>query len=180
MLRGYLDLLSVGPGSGLRARLSSPDEPSALGVVHLSHGDPNPAGPGFVTEPCPWTVTPVGPVAEQPATTGSYGVISDAFARCGAHFALLAWVYPTRLDGEPVILSWMTATGSAYLAVTRGHLSLASSVTGIVVEASHEMRERQWCFVGVVMGEQVSLAWGVLGRTGGPYQLVAPGPDSLK
>ena len=44
-----------------------------------------------------------------------------------------------------------------------------------MVQAPHELHERQWCFVGVVVSEQVSMAWGALGRTGGPYQLVAPG-----
>jgi N,N-dimethylformamidase len=179
MLRGYLETLSTSPGSSVQARLSAHDQPSAARIVRLAHGDPNPAGPGFVSEVCPWTVTALRPVADEATAPGSFAMVPRVLERCRNGFALLAWVMPTLLDGERVIGSWMTAAGPAKLAVDGGRLSLASANGGTLLESPHEMRERQWYFVavGVGVGQHTSIAWGVLGRTGGPYQLVGLGDD---
>ena len=179
MLRGYLDRLSAAPGSRVQARLSAAGDPSAVRVVQLWHGDPNPAGPGVVAETRPWTVTALAPVADQPTVPGSFALVPHALESCIDGFALLAWVMPTRLEGESVLGAWMTTAGPAKLAVDRRRLVLASAGTGMLLESPHEMHERQWCFVAVGVGEHVSIAWGALGRTGGPYQLVGPGHDGV-
>ncbi len=179
MLRGYLDRVSAGPGSSVRVRLSAGRDPSTVGVVKLSHSDPAPTGPGFRAESCPWAVTSLRPVTEQATAVGSYGVIDGAFAEIGDAFALLAWVMPTRLDGQTIIFSWTTDGGPAHLAFDRGRLVLASPGTRTHFEAPHEIRERQWLFVAVGVGEQVSISWGALGRTGGPYQLAGPADKAL-
>ncbi len=179
MLRGYLDRLSAAPGTQARARLSATHPPSAVGVVRLRHGDPNPAGPGPVSETCPWTVTTLGPVADQPTAVGSFALIPEPFGPGHHDFALLTWVWPTHLDGEPVIFSWMAAGGPVELAVRRRHLSVVSPA-GRALEAPHELRERQWYFVGVGAGEDLSIAWGALGRTGGPYQMGGPGGQEVR
>jgi len=179
VLRGYLDRVSAGAGSSVRVRLSAGGEPSAVSVVKLSHSDPNPAGPGFVTEACPWPATPLRPVTEQATVVGSYAVVDNAFSECDDAFALLAWVLPTRLEGENVIFSWLTDSGPAQLAFRGRRLVLGPPRTAGLLEAPHEIHERQWLFVGVGVGRQVSIAWGVLGRTGGPYQLVGPAHQAL-
>jgi N,N-dimethylformamidase beta subunit-like, C-terminal len=180
VLRGYLAGFSVGPGSALAARLSGEAGPAEAAVVRLSHSDPNPAGPGFLAQPCAWDVKAVGPVAPQASPTGSYGVIEAPFQSCPQGFALLAWVLPTRAEEEVVVFSWATPDDDAALVITaEGHWCLRSDRRGVVLRAPHEVRERHWYFVAVGVGQNTGLAWGAVGRTGGPYQVAGPRDGSL-
>jgi N,N-dimethylformamidase len=174
MLRGYLDRLSVGAGGQARARLSAAGGAAEVGVVRLSHGDPAPDGPGSVAATCPWAVTALRPVSEQPTASGSFALLPDALRSCGDGFALLVWVLPTYLDDQAVIASWVTAAGPVQLAIDGGRFAVVSARAGPLLRSPHPVRERQWCFVAVGTGANLSIAWGVLGRTGGPYQLVGP------
>ena len=174
VLRGYLDRLSAAPGSSIRARVSAPHASPVVRVLRLSHGDPNPAGPGFVADPQAWAVAALRPVAEQSSLSGSFALVPRALESCTEGFALLAWIQPTRLEDATVVCSWMTASGPAMLSIDRRRLAIASSGAGTLLESPHEMHERQWCFVAVSVARHLALAWGALGRTGGPYQLVGP------
>jgi len=171
VLRGYLDRWSASPGSVLHARLSGTDPAPAVRVLRLSHADPSPAGPGVLAEACPWSLTPLQPVAERATRQGSFAVVPRAFGSCHDEFCLLAWVLATRLDGDGAVASWMTAEGPAALAIEGRRLRVSSPRNGVILESPHELHERQWCFVAVSVGEDLTIAWGVIGRTGGPYQL---------
>jgi N,N-dimethylformamidase len=122
-------------------------------------------------------VTALGPVAEQTTASGSFAVIPHALDSCRDGFAFLAWVQPTHLEGTTVIASWMSAGGPSVLAIERRQLFLASPGAGKFLESPHASHERQWCFVAVLVGEKAGIAWGVLGRTGGPYQIACPGEE---
>ena len=175
MLRGYLENWSAAPGSKLRAKLSGHVPSPVVRVQRLSHSDPNPAGPGVIAHDCDWTVKPLQPVGERDTRQGSYAVVPKSFEACADRFCLLTWVLPTYLNDTAVIASWMTRFGPAMLTIEDGRPCVSSRADGRLLESPHELRERQWSFLAVSVGENLTLAWGVVGRTGGPYQVAVPG-----
>jgi N,N-dimethylformamidase len=179
MLRGYLDRWSAAPGSSVLASLSAPGPCPGVRVIRLFHSDPNPAGPGVVTDACSWTVRPLQPVGEQPTMQGSFAVIPGAFESCQDRFSLLAWVLPTYLETNAVVASWTTPSGPAKLGIDNGRLCVSSKAEGTLLESPHKLHERQWCFLAVSVGENLTIAWGVIGRTGGPYQIGVTGGERI-
>jgi N,N-dimethylformamidase len=172
VLRGYLDQLAVDPGSQLSIRLSSSDPSPSLRALKFRHSDPNPKGPGILEEHRDLLITRICSVRNEEVITGSVGLIPECFTEVTREFTFVTWVLPTRLNGLAVLASWQTDLGIAQIVITDGHLAV---VTGeqIAAIAPHTLRERQWCFVAVSISEPdaVTLAWGVWGRTGGPYTL---------
>ncbi len=176
MLRGYLDQLSVAPGAALPARLSGDDQVPAVQVLRFRHSDPNPAGPGVLAEPQDWQVTQLREVRPGRESPGSAGLVPGCFPDQVATVTFCAWIEPTRLDGEPVIAAWQAGSQVTRLLLLDGRLALVADQPLIV--APHVLHERQWYFVAASLSErgQVTIAWGQLGRTGGPYTLTGNAP----
>ncbi|MCU1491562.1 MAG: dmfA2 [Acidimicrobiaceae bacterium] len=68
----------------------------------------------------------------------------------------------------------MTKSGAARLAIRNGRPGFVLGEETIL-ESPRELYERQWAFLGLGLDASaglVKLAWGQLGRTGGPYELV--------
>ncbi len=173
MLRGYLDQLAVSPGDALPVRLSSADPAPSVRVLKLRHSDPAPAGPGVLAQELEWVITPEREVREEQVRTGSAGVVPACFAGPVSSLTFCAWILPTRLDGTPVVAAWQTDSGVARMLLRDGHLAVAAGEDVIVV-APEALRERCWYFVAVSLSasnSEVTIAWGQLGRTGGPYML---------
>ncbi len=159
---------------------SAPD----VRVLRLSHGDPHPAGPGFLAEEQPWPVAQVAPVTEQPTAVGSFGVVDACFTGQEGAATLVMWALFTRLDKRTVIASWLTAEGPALVVAEHGRLGLRlpGEAGRAVLTSPHDVRERVWYFVaaGFSADDGALLAWGQAGRTGGPYLLTRPAARPLR
>jgi N,N-dimethylformamidase len=173
VLRGYLDQLTVAPGDVLPVRLSGADQAPGVHVLRFRHSDPNPAGPGVLAQEQDWIITRQRDVKEERTLTGSAGVVPGCFAGRTRAFTFCAWILPTRLDGTPVVASWQAAGVETRVLLRDGCLALTAGET-VIAAAPEALHERRWHFIAVSLdepGSQVTLAWGQLGRTGGPYTL---------
>lgn len=111
---GYADRLSVEAGDAIRFMVSSRQAQYRAELVRLIHGDPDPRGPGFKSEPieAPFNGNYAGRV--QTWVAGSYIEISDApLLHLDGNFTLSAWVYPTTPDKgiQGLITKWSTEDG---------------------------------------------------------------------
>ncbi len=171
MLQAYLDNLAVAPGGLLRIHANGVEHCDAV-VTRLIHSDPNPAGPGVITEACGWG-TASFPCSSQPATIGSFGVATSWLPPTSS-ITLCGWFMPTNLRREVVVFSWHSAGQDGRLSIVDGNLCLRSSTDVVTLSTPHF--ERQWHFLGICLERDehdgsvdASLFSGPWGRTGGPY-----------
>ena len=78
MIQGYLSKLSVLPGQELSAHIGADRSSCHISVVRLLHGDPNPLGPGFLTEPQAWPGQQVVGTVMPETVMGSYLYLPNA------------------------------------------------------------------------------------------------------
>lgn len=185
MLQAYLDQLAPDPGDRLGIHVSGNGTVRGH-VEHLFHSDPDPRGPGVIAEPCNWGTVEF---AARPATTatGSHGVI-ERWPHPEGPLTITAWVWPTDLGTDSVVLSWQTAAGPCHLAVRDHRLTLDHA--GRTTTLRNPIREREWHFIGICIdptghaGTSTTIFAGPWGRTGGPFLAppvdgaTAPTPDS--
>jgi N,N-dimethylformamidase len=138
-LTGYSDRLSVAPGETIEFKVSSAHATYRADIVRLIHGDPNPAGPGLITEEVRTTVSGTYPGRRQEIVTGSCIVVPNHPALQGLQsFTLQAWIQPTTPEKERqgLISRWSSIAPAGFaLMIERGTLTLwlagAERVTSI-------------------------------------------------
>ena len=158
-LTGYADRLSVRPGETIRFRLANATGADVEAkLVRVICADPNPAGPGILTEPVESTPVAWGAVGEGRSPHGSYARIDDPGRCFGAgSFSVTCLVYPTRLAGaRQAIVSRTGAAASGFsLALDERSRLCASIGDGAsmrdVAVVEHPLVERAWHAVWLVV-----------------------------
>ncbi len=105
MIQGYLSKLSVLPGQELSAHIGADRSSCHISVVRLLHGDPNPLGPGFLTEPQAWAGPQVVGTAMAETVMGSYLYLPNALPVDGPGFSLAMWA-------SPLFLAWRSKSSA--------------------------------------------------------------------
>ena len=151
-LIGYTDRWSAAPGERIRLMASSSTSPITVRLVRLRHGDPNPAGPGLLTEPVPSLIDGDYPCSPQTVKSGSFAVLDsavlDSAPAQGSALSVWAW---TRLP----------ARGQRQVLLARGFLELfldadglpSISFGGVSVAAREPLRRESWTRLGVSFGD---------------------------
>ena len=172
-LRAYLSDLAAWPGDALVVHASDA-QGAEVRVRELLHSDPNPDGPGLVARDCDWGQGLGSTPSVQPAL-GSFGTAEDVLPVDGA-FTVSAWVWPTDLSQNVVLLSWLGAGGRWVLSIEGSRLTLGGADASVRLD--YRLRERTWNFLGVAVGSSSYdqptdglLFASVWGRTGGPFLL---------
>ncbi|MCU1492888.1 MAG: hypothetical protein JWO62_652 [Acidimicrobiaceae bacterium] len=173
MARGYLEAFEVGPDGILDVHVAATTPTPELAIRRLIHADAHPDGPGVRTEDVCWRVTELATVREHDVTAGSCAVIEGCLPHEGAPFMIATWIWPTDLRAAASVASWRTSLGTAQLALVDNRLTLEIAGEPLLV-SPHRLHERQWHFVAAAISATTGfarIAWGQLGRTGGPYEL---------
>lgn len=153
---GYSNEISVRPGARISFMVSCTDIDSYQAeLVRLIHGDVNPAGPGFKSEPVTWTGTRTCAGRTQEVFSGSFGIVgSSAQLDLPDGFTLQAMIWPTAPGrGSQALLGRMSpdgTTGYQLMLDDDGALALSlgrGSGTPIVVSTGVPLVSRQWYFV---------------------------------
>lgn len=181
MIQGYLSKLSVLPGQELSAHIGADRSSCHISVVRLLHGDPNPLGPGFLTEPQAWAGPQVVGTAMAETVMGSYLYLPNALPVDGPGFSLAMWAQPTFLGlEEQVVCSWRSSGGCSVLMIDQNGLLGLRSDGDVVARHGERLHPWRWYFVGMTAGAgpvvTPVLFVGGRGRTGGP--LVVQGTAS--
>ena len=154
-LTGYTDRLSAAPGEPVTVYVSSVAATFHADLVRLIHGDPNPLGPGLLTEPvsAEFAGDYVGGVQE--IVTGSYVTVPGAEAlHVAGGFTFGCWLRPTLLQsGVQVILSHWSPGDAPHghaLVMEDGVLALwladgAGTLERVVAPAP--LRQDAWHFI---------------------------------
>lgn len=102
-LVGYSDRLSVAPGEEIAFKVSADSVAEyEAAIVRLIHGDANPAGPGFKSQPVDADINGSYPGRRQEIFAGSYVLVPDHPLLSGLEsFTLAAMVWPTRPGKGP-------------------------------------------------------------------------------
>ena len=176
-LIGYTDRWSVAPGERVQLMVSSSASPVTVQLVRLTHGDPNPAGPGLRAAPVRSAVDGDYPCRPETVRSGSFAVLDDA---PGEGPALSVWAW-TRLP----------ARGRRQVLLARGHLELFLDADGlpsirigeVCLAARRPLGRETWTRLGVsfadgqvglhVAGELVTAEPAGLGAPAGPVTLAA-------
>ena len=97
-IHGYSDRISVAPGERIRFMVSCEGAESyRADMVRLIHGDTNPAGPGFKSQPVETTANREYAARHQPIHAGSHVLVDDSAGRLALSgaFTLHAFIWPT-------------------------------------------------------------------------------------
>ena len=98
-LTGYADKFSVKPGETIKFYVSSKQPKYKAELVRVIHGDPNPKGPGFKTEPVSTDIDGEYTGYEQVLYGGSHVIVDDAASfNIENSFTITSWIYPTMPD----------------------------------------------------------------------------------
>lgn len=143
---GYADEISVEPGQTIRFMVSCYGVPDyTASVVRLIHGDVNPAGPGFRSEP----VSQLAPVQcqgrEQVVQCGSYAwIAAPDDLQLPDSVTVQAFVWPTLPGaGEQVILRQADGTSGVELFVTdQGHAAVRMGET--TLDSGVPLLAKEW------------------------------------
>ena len=150
-LIGYTDRWSVAPGERVQLMVSSSASPVTVQLVRLTHGDPNPAGPGLRAAPVRSAVDGDYPCRPETVRSGSFAVLDDA----PGEGALSVWAW-TRLP----------ARGRRQVLLARGHLELFLDADGlpsirigeVCLAARRPLGRETWTRLGVSFADgQVGL-----------------------
>lgn len=152
---GYADPWSVAPGETVRFMVSSQHARYNVDFVRLRHGDPNPAGPGFIEEGVASVPRAEYPGRVQKLAHGSYVLVGDApDLQCPAGVTLQAWILPTLLDGrqQTIVAKWSARESAGYVLVMDEHGELAlllgpAEATKLCVRSGAPLRTGSWHFV---------------------------------
>lgn len=153
---GYADRIAVTPGARIRFMVSCEGPRYEASIVRLIHGDLNPAGPGFRSEPIASPIAGAYSGLRQEIHPGSYVRIDDPRGLTASDsLTLCCWAFPTRIGGaEQALLGrrveepdlgyglYITAVGD--LAFRAGD---GSAKHRIDVRTHAPLRERQWYFL---------------------------------
>ena len=138
--------LSVVPGAGLEGYSAQPSYragdrgalmasgcggPARFDVVRLVHGDPSPAGPGYVAEPQDWGQPAELDLEPRPLDMGSFVRIPyhDALTPAG-DFTLALWVLPTHFrEGWHALAAMWSPGRLAYGLFVAGSNSIQAAVS---------------------------------------------------
>ncbi len=139
-LIGYTDRLSARPGVNIDVKVSSTlDAPYHAELVRIISGDPNPDGPGIVTEPVPAPFSGDYPSRAQATHLGSHmrATLADEFPK---QITLSAVIWPTTPNkGRQGVLSLgdsaQLCIGPKGAEITCGQTRLATG---------KKLRARQW------------------------------------
>lgn len=151
-LIGYTDRWSVAPGERIALMASSSVPEVTVRLVRLRHGDPNPAGPGLVTEDTPSSADGAYPCRQFTCRSGSYAVLDDAGP---ASSAISVWAWTLRPDrGRPQVL---LARGDVELFLDSGGVP-AARCGEVLARADRPLGREQWTRLGVSAdGERLRL-----------------------
>ena len=97
-LFGYCNKISVKPGDDISFHVSADGTASANAqLVHLIHGDHNPAGPGYIEQELAASINGSWTVKKQFTQVGSYLEVADPTSRLALNgsFTLFAFIWPT-------------------------------------------------------------------------------------
>lgn len=154
-LTGYTEHLSAAPGDEVTVYVSSAAPTYAADLVRLIHGDPNPLGPGLLTESvrADFAGDYLGSVQE--IVTGSYVTVPGADAlQVGDGFTFQCWLRPTLVQPglQAIVSHWSPGEmphGYA-LVIEDGVLALwLGDGTGNVerISAPAPLRQDAWHFI---------------------------------
>jgi N,N-dimethylformamidase len=119
-IAGYADRWSIQPGETLQVMVSAEAPRYRARLVHLIHGDTNPAGPGYKDQPIAATFEGEYEGRVQPYHPGSFAVVANADAlQADEGIALSAWVYPTTPGTRPraLLAKWDAEHDAGYALV---------------------------------------------------------------
>ena len=146
---GYLDRLSARPGDELACMTSSTAGPVTVDMVRLIHGDQNPAGPGFRSEPVPAVAAREVPGREQHTWTGSClradGVIPPGTGKLSLE--LRVWPTTPALGRPQGVLGVVDEAGHPVAGIVLGpdgHPELRGRDGAILARAPRPLLERRW------------------------------------
>jgi len=141
---GYVHKWSVEPEGTARFMISSKAGRYQADIVRLIHGDPNPAGPGFKSEPVETSLSGEYEGRLQRIRPGSYvRVPSHPRLDLRGNFRIEAWIAPTLPDRERQAL--MSKRGTFDLVLVNGRLEF--SVAGNVAQLDQRVERHAWYFV---------------------------------
>ncbi len=160
-LTGYTDPLTVLPGTKLQFMVSTAAPRYEVKLVRLIHGDENPKGPGFKSEPLNASINGWYPGRKQIARAGSYVRIENRpeVARLSS-FTLQAWIYPTTPRRQQGLISkWAEEANQGYALLIDSEGALAFRVgdaEGNVRQIRSEisLRGNQWYFVAATYDQR--------------------------
>lgn len=144
---GYTDQISLAPGNPLSVYVSSEADRYTAEVVRLIHGDLNPAGPGFKTEPVETTVAGEYPGEFQPLLTGSYSRSPARPPVVAGDFTLQMWIWATTPDAQrQTLISQQGGAEAAFaLRLEDGHVTLEVGTESLSIP--RPVQPRTWYFV---------------------------------
>jgi len=154
-LTGYTNKLSVKPGETIEFYVSSKNPNYKAELVRIIHGDPNPKGPGFKTEPVASDIAGQYPGYEQKLYGGSYVIVNhNPFLNLSESFTITGWIYPTHPGSgtSQAIITKLSKEGNkGYgLFVNKiGELSLwvGDGKESDCISSGRKLRKSNWYFV---------------------------------
>lgn len=119
MLTGYIDRFSYRGAEAVDVRISTDAAQVRVDLVRLIHGDANPAGPGFVTEPISTVVPQQITGRQQPVHPGSFMIATEVGAPDEQVSAIEILAWPTTPGAGRVqgLVSMLDADGNAALGI---------------------------------------------------------------
>ena len=191
-LTGYTDRLSVQQGETIRFMISSDFPSYRTDIVRLTHGDPNPKGPGFKEEVVETPINGQFVGRKQKLNIGSYAIVphSPLLGQTGS-FTLQAWMYRTtpQKGVQGILTKWVASdhTGYGLFIGKDGSLSLwVGEKGGLVakVGTGKPLFGSSWYFVAatfdavsgeIVLYQEPILAWPI-----GDVRVVAEQSTEMK
>ena len=163
---GYVGEWSVAPGDDISLHVSCDSPQYEVSVERLRHGDLDPSGPGFRSEPVPSDIDGPRPGRHQKIRVGSCVVGPDDFLLPSPTFALGVWIWPTTPahGKEQVFFGWRDESaddGLALVLADDGELCVRYG-TGTdpsrLFRSAMRLRRRSWFHVAATIdGENLAI-----------------------
>ena len=163
---GYVGEWSVAPGDKISLHVSCTEPEYEVAVEKLRHGDLNPAGPGFRSEPVPTAIDGVRPGRIQRLCVGSCVVGPADLPLPSPRLTLGLWVWPTApaSGAEQVLAGWRNGSaddGFAMVLADDGEVCVRygpGSEASRLFQSTMRLRRRSWFYIAATLdGESLTL-----------------------
>lgn len=144
---GYTDQISLAPNNPLSVYVSTESDRYTAEIVRLIHGDLNPAGPGFKTEPVETTISGEYPGTFQPIFPGSYVRTPARPPVLAGDFTLQLWFWATTpaAHRQTLISQQNGAEAGVALRLEDGHVTLEVGTESLRID--RKVEPLTWYFV---------------------------------